>query len=448
MPTFQFEALNEAGKRQKGTISASDSDDAIQRIRGQGLFPTQVRERKTSARGGKKEAPAAKSAAPAADAGTKKKAKAPKKGAGESKGMSINMPTIGGVSKKILTTFTRQFSTLQDAGLPILRSLQILEQQQKPGLLKRILIQVTEDVASGQTLSDSMSKHPKAFDKLYCKMIAAGEVAGVLDMILQRLAEFMEKAEKLKSKLKSAMIYPTVVISVAGIIVLGIMIMIVPKFRKIFADFDTEMPIVTEKLIAISAWMKGDLTPDQMIPGIVYVIFIPVFVFVAIKLMRKNDALRAVMDTVLLKVPVFGSLVEKSTIARFTRTLGTLIRAGVPILDALNITKDTTSNYVFSSALQKVHDSVRQGESFAEPLRQAKVCDAMVVNMIDVGEETGDLDKMLLKVADNYDEEVDNAVAGMTSLIEPFMVIILGGVVGGIVVALFLPLVKLIQSVS
>jgi len=445
MPTFQFEALNEAGKRQKGTISAPSSDEAVSRIRSQGLFPTQVRESKSAAPS-KKEGKTAKSSS---GGGEKKQAKASKPGAvaGKKKGMEISL-SMGGVNNKTLTTFTRQFSTLQDAGLPILRSLQILEQQQKPGTLKKILAQITEDVASGQTLSDAMSKHPKAFDKLYCKMIAAGEVAGVLDMILQRLAEFMEKAEKLKSKLKSAMIYPSVVISIAGIIVTGIMLMIVPKFRKIFEDFDTSLPWLTEKLIAISAWMKGDLTPDQKIPGIVFVIFSPIFIWLAFKIARKNSTVKSVMDMIMLKIPVFGNLTAKSTIARFTRTLGTLIRAGVPILDALNITRETTGNYVFAKALGQVHDSVRQGESFAEPLRQAKVCDAMVVNMIDVGEETGDLDKMLLKVADNYDEEVDNAVAGMMSLLEPFMVIILGGLVGGIVIALFLPLVKLIQSVS
>jgi type IV pilus assembly protein PilC len=367
--------------------------------------------------------------------------------------INLQLPTIGGVNAKMLTTFTRQFSTLQDAGLPILRSLQILEQQQKPGLLKKILGQVTEDVASGSTLSDAMAKHPKAFNRLYCKMIAAGEVAGVLDMILQRLAEFMEKAEKLKAKIKSALIYPSVVLSVAGVIVIGIMIFIVPKFKKIFEDFDTDLPMLTKILMASSAWLGGPLLGkegggDNAIPGLVWLLGVPFIIFFGLKLIRKADSGRAVIDMIILKFPVFGSLIAKSTVARFTRTLGTLIRAGVPILDALNITRDTTANYVYARALQKVHDSVRQGESFAEPLRLAKVCDAMVVNMIDVGEETGDLDKMLLKVADNYDEEVDNAVAGMMSLLEPFMVVILGLVVGGIVIALFLPLVKLIQSVT
>jgi type IV pilus assembly protein PilC len=446
MPTFQYEALNEAGKPQKGTINAVSSEEAISRIRGQGLFPTSIRERKAKAG---KAAPAA-----AGGGGGKKAAKAPaaakKRGQKKWTEMSIS---VGGVSQKLLTTFTRQFSTLQDAGLPILRSLQILEQQQKPGPMKNILDEVQEDVSSGSTLSDAMSKHPKAFDKLYCKMIAAGEVAGVLDMILQRLAEFMEKAAKLKARIIGAMIYPGVVLSVAFVIVAGIMIFIVPKFTKIFEDFGTSLPALTEKLIGFSKWMGGPLlgkqgNQNQMIPGVFMVLLLPLALFFGLKLVRKSAVGRSVVDRALLKAPVMGGLIAKSTIARFTRTLGTLIRAGVPILDAISITRDTTGNAVFANALTKVHDSVRQGESFAEPLRLSKVVDSIVVNMIDVGEETGDLDKMLLKIADNYDEEVDNAVASMVSLLEPIMVIFLGGIVGFIVIALFLPLVKLIQSVT
>ena len=422
MPTFQYEALDDGGKPQKGTITAATSDEAIARIRSQGYFPTSVREqkvKKSKGRGGG--------------------GKAGKKKGG---GISIN---IGGVSTKSLTTFTRQLSTLQDAGLPILRSLQILEQQQKAGLLKDTLGAVHEDVASGSTLSDAMGKHPKAFDKLYTKMIAAGEVGGVLDLILQRLAEFMEKAAKLKRRIIGALIYPAMVIGVAGVIVLGIMVFIVPQFESIFDDFDAEMPKLTVFMIGISKWLGGRQYDGQL-PGILWVLLSPVAIFF-FKMIRKSTAGKATTDWILLKLPVVGKLASKSTIAKFTRTLGTLITAGVPILDAITITAETTGNYVYESALQKVHESVRQGESFAEPLRLAKVTDTIVVNMIDVGEETGDLDKMLLKIADNYDEEVDVAVSSLVSLLEPIMIVVLGLIVGTIVVSLFLPLVALMQSV-
>ncbi|MCC7408026.1 MAG: type II secretion system F family protein [Phycisphaeraceae bacterium] len=431
MPTFQYEALNEAGKPQKGVISAASNEDAISRIRGQGLFPTAVREQKVKkARGG---------ASGGGGGG---------KGGGSTKKKSF---AIGGVSKKDLTTFTRQFSTLQDAGLPILRSLQILELQLKPGPLKNILMDITEDVSAGMTLSDAMAKHPKAFDRLYTKMIAAGEVAGVLEMILQRLSDFLEKAQRLKKRIKGAMTYPAVVISVAVIIVTALMLFIVPQFTKIFADFDSALPPLTEMLIQTSNWLGGKLIDEQStqsVPGVVYVLFGPIIAFILYKLIRRSRFGKAALDTLVLYLPVVGQLVAKSTVARFTRTLGTLIRAGVPILDALTITRDTTGNYVFQTALTGVHDSVRQGESFAEPLRKARVCDAIVTNMIDVGEETGDLDKMLLKVADNHDEEVDTLVDSLTSLIEPMMTLVLGGIVGFIVIALFMPLVTLIQSVS
>lgn len=431
MPTFQYEALDEAGQPHKATVSAANSEEAVAKIRGQGYFPTSVRE--TKAKKGKGGGPTGRE-------GNKKK--------GE-----ITLPTIGGVKAKDLTTFTRQLSTLQDAGLPILRSLAILEQQQKPGLLKNTLSGLHEDVAGGASLSDAMSKHPKAFNKLYVKMIAAGEVGGVLDVILQRLAEFLEKAAKLKARIKSAMIYPCAVISVAAIIVLGIMLLIVPKFIEIFEDFDTEMPALTLFLIDSSKWLAGPLLPKdlanegQVIPGVVILIFIPPLLIMLLKLIRKSGPGKAATDTVIIYSPIVGKLVKKSTIARFTRTLGTLISAGVPILDAITITADTTGNWVYQKAIRNVHDSVRQGDSFAEPLREAKVCDPIVTNMIDVGEETGELDKMLSKIADNYDEEVDVAVAGLVSLLEPVMVVVLGGIVGFIVISLFLPLVKLMQSV-
>ncbi|MCP3906039.1 MAG: type II secretion system F family protein [Planctomycetes bacterium] len=426
MPTYAYEALNSAGKPQKGTVEATSSEEAIQRIKGQGYFPTSVREQKV-----KGEAKQARGGATT----TKKK----------KKGTPLS---IGGVSTNRLTTFTRQLSTLQDAGLPLLRSIQILETQQKPGLLKSILGQVAEDVEAGSTLSDAMAKHPKAFDRLYCKMINAGEIGGVLDVILQRLAQFLEKAQRLKRRIVGAMIYPITVIFIAVVIVTGIMYFVIPKFQDIFEDFEVELPGLTIWLTNTSMWVAGKGYENQAIPGAIWILVSPIVVFLVFKLIRLTDPGRAVTDIVRIKIPVVGTLIRKTAVARFTRTLGTLISAGVPILEAIMITRDTAGNYVYEKALTSVHDSIREGESFAGPLRESKVCDAIVVNMIDVGEETGDLDSMLMKIADNYDEEVDVAVQALISLLEPFLVVLLGGVVGTIVLALFLPLVKMIESVS
>ncbi len=425
MPSFAYEAMNASGKSQKGTIDAATSDDAIRKLREEGLYPTAVREQRASNTGGK---PAA--VAPAA----KKK-----------RGMTI---AIGGLGLKRITLFTRQLSTLQDAGLPLLRSIQILESQQKPGRLKNILYDVCDDVESGNSLSDSFAKHPKAFDRLYVKMVKAGEIGGVLDVILQRLADFMEKGQRLRRRIKGAMIYPVVVICIAVAIVTGIMYFVIPKFQEIFNDFNVKLPDLTLYLIAASKWIAGTARADQSVPGAAWVIASPFIIFFFFKILRKTGFGRASTDWIALRIPVVGGLIRKTTVARFTRTLGTLVAAGVPILEAITITKETSGNWVFEKALGQVHDSIREGETFAAPLRKSKVCDAIVVNMIDVGEETGDLDVMLMKIADNYDEEVDVAVASLLSLLEPFMVVILGTIVGGIVLALFLPLVSMIESVS
>ena len=436
MATFQYEALNAAGKPQKGTIDAESSEEAIQRIKGQQLFPTSVRPAK--GKGSKKDkAQAGGDPNDLLSMGgeTKKKKK---------KGGSIS---IGGVSAKHLTLFTRQLSTLQDAGLPLLRSLQILEQQQKPGPLKNCLGGVCEEVEGGSSLSEGMGKFPKAFDRLYVKMVHAGEIGGVLDIILQRLAEFMEKAERLKRKIKGAMVYPIVVVVIAVTILGAIMVMIIPKFEEIFADFGVALPGLTVWLIETSRWVAGN-TPGQTVPGFIYVVAGLIATPFVWKIIRMTKPGRAVTDMLMLYTPIFGTLVRKTVIARFTRTLGTLIGAGVPILEAVTITKETSGNFVFEKALGKVHDSIREGESFAQPLRESKTCDAIVVNMIDVGEETGEMDAMLLKIADNYDEEVDVAVASLVSLLEPLMVVVLGGMVGTIVVAMFLRLVEMINSLN
>ncbi|MCG3138080.1 MAG: putative type II secretion system protein F [Phycisphaerae bacterium] len=414
MSTFLYEAMNQAGQEVKDEIDAPSHEEALSKIRALGYFPTKIREK-----GGKKRIAAA---------GPKKR----------------KMPfAIGGVPNKKMVQFTRQLSTLQDAGLPILRSLRILEQQQRPGLLKAVIGAVGDDVESGATLSEAMEKHPKAFDRLYSNMVRAGETGGVLDIVLQRLAEFMEKAQKIKRKVIGAMIYPAVVISFAVGIVAFIMVKVVPKFNEIFAEFDTELPKVTKVLIATSDWFaKGKP------PGWAIVLVSPLAFFFIFKLLRQSKGGRYFLDRMFMMIPILGPLLRKSAIARFTRTLGTLINAGVPILEALIITRETSPSEVYARALTKVHDSIREGESFADPLRATRVCDSIVVNMIDVGEETGDLDKMLMKIADNYEEEVEVAVAAMVSILEPVMVVILGGLVGFIVVALFAPLVTLIQSVS
>lgn len=426
MPTFAYEALNATGKPQKGTIEASSSEEAIQRIKSQGYFPQAIREQKVK-----------KSAVSDPAAATKKKKR--KSGGGFS---------IGGVSPKNLTIFTRQLSTLQDAGLPLLRSLQILESQAKPGPLKSTLISVCEEVEGGSSLSESMAKNPKAFDKLYTKMVNAGEIGGVLDIILQRLAEFMEKSERLKRRVKGAMVYPIVVVAVALLIMTFIMVFIIPKFEVIFADFGVELPGITLWLINTSRWVAGNAPGMIPFQGGLIIIASMFFSVVFWKLIRKAGPGRAITDRILIILPVFGNLIRKTVIARFTRTLGTLISAGVPILEAVTITAQTSGNAVYEKALMSVHDSIREGESFAEPLRLSKTCEPMVVNMIDVGEETGEIDAMLIKIADTYDEEVDVAVASLVSLLEPLMVVVLGGMVGTIVVAMFMPLVAMIESLQ
>ncbi|NOT00324.1 MAG: type II secretion system F family protein [Phycisphaerales bacterium] len=416
MPKFAYEAMNQQGQVVKDEIEAPSSKDALAKIRSLNYFPTRIREK-----GGKK----------TAAAGQQKKKKS---GGGIS---------FGKVKVKTVTQFTRQLSTLQDAGLPILRSINILGEQQRPGLMKNVLRGVSEEVEGGSTLSEAFGKFPKAFNRLYVNMIAAGETGGVLDVICQRLAEFMEKSQRLKRKVVGAMIYPICVIGFAAMIVTGIMIVVVPKFQEIFSDFNTQLPVVTEALIGFSNWVVHG-TP----PGWCVILFSPVAIIVFMRLLRQSKGGRYVSDVVFMKIPIMGQIVSKTGVARFTRTLGTLINAGVPILEAINITRETSGNEVLARALQTVHDSIREGDTFANPLRASKCVDSIVVNMIDVGEETGDLDKMLIKVADNYDDEVETLVGSLVSLLEPAMVVILGGIVGFIVVALFLPMVALIQSVS
>ncbi len=345
----------------------------------------------------------------------------------------------GGVSSKQLTTFTIQLSTLQDAGLPIVRSLKILASQMKAGNLQTAITTVYDDVEGGSTFSEALSKHPKIFDRLYVNMVKAGEMGGVLDIILRRLAGFMEKAEKLKKKIKGAAVYPASVLTVAGGILTLIMILVVPQFQKIFSDMNVPLPMVTELLIAASNNMVNIWWMAPIGLGFIYGSF---------KLIAGNKKGKMILDTVVLKLPVFGEIVRKSNISRFTRTLGTLISSGVAILEALQIVKNATGNQVIANVVQKVSDSIREGGSVAEPLAQSGEFDDMVVNMIDVGEETGEMDKMLIKIADNFDEEVDVLVGAMVSLMEPALIVFMGGIIGFIVIALFLPLITLVQSMG
>ena len=413
MPVFQYEAMDAKGQEVRSEVEAETQQEAVSKIRALGHFPTQLRLK-----------------------GKRSRAAAPR--AAKKKGHTF---AIGRVGKKQLTQFTRQMSTLQDAGLPILRSLRILEGQTKPGVLKNALGDIIEDVEAGSTLSEAMEKHPRAFDRLYVYTVRAGEAGGVLDQILDKLAEFMEKAMALKRRVVGAMVYPTLVIGVTVIILIGIMWGIVPKFEEIFTKFDIPggLPPLTQGLIDVSRTIRRFWYLVPLVPMGLYLIFWGI---------RRSRLGRRTLDWIKMKTPIVGSIVNRQAIANFARTLGTLIASGVPILEALNITRETIGNEVVSRALSEVHDSIREGESIAGPLRESGVVDPIVVNMVDVGEETGELDKMLIKVADTYDEEVDHLVGSLTSALEPVMIVFLGGSIGFIVVALFLPLVKLIQTVG
>lgn len=417
MSIFQYNAVDKKGHAIKDKLEASSSDDAIAKIRALGYFPMNVKEISLRQKG--------KQISASSDTALEKHNK-----------ISIS---FGKVKSKELTVFTRQLATLQDAGLPVIRGLKILTSQMKKGLFKRTILKVIEDIEGGSTLSGAFVKHPRVFDKLYVSIVKAGEVSGTLDIILQRLADFREKMERLIRKIISAMIYPVVVMVVAVGILIGLMIFIIPSFAKIFEELSLELPIPTKMLILFSTILK---THWMFIPAV------PVGSFILYKCLGKIKKMRLLIDKTKFKLPIFGNIVNKSTIARFTRTLATLTSSGVPILDALNNVKESTGNAAMSQAIQHIHDSIRGGESITKPLRASKICDEMVVNMVEVGEETGGLDMMLNKVADNYDDEVDRAVEAMVSLIEPLMIVFLGGTVGFIVIAMFVPLIKLMQGIG
>jgi type IV pilus assembly protein PilC len=442
MPTFTVEAMDGKGKRIRADIEAGSANDAIAKLKSKGYKPMNVKEKAgaaSAATATPPPSPAAAGAPPGAPPPGKMAAASvaplPTGGKAPSKGFFLG----GRVKHKQLTQFTQQLSVLMDAGLPIVRSLKILGTQQKPGLLKNILVEVAEDVETGSSFSEALGKHPKTFDKLYVNMVKAGEAGGVLDVILQRLAAFMERIEALKRKIIGASIYPAVVITIALAVVLAIMKWIVPRFKEVFEQVKVQMPAMTVMLMSISGFIENFW----------YVIIATPFVFWFIfKAWAKTKSGRMSVDRLKLKIPLIGQIIKKSVISRFCRTLGTLLQSGVPILEALAIVKNATGNEVIANAIGTVHDSIREGENIAEPLAASGVFDDLVINMIDVGEETGELDKMLLKIADNYDAEVDAMVSALMSVLEPLLIVGLGFTVGFIVVALFLPLISLLEGIS
>ncbi len=343
------------------------------------------------------------------------------------------------VSPRMLMQFTVQLSTLQNAGLPLVRSLKILEGQMRPGPFKDVLVAVTDDVEGGSALSEALGKHQSVFDRLYVNMVRAGEAGGVLDQILTRLAEFMEKSENIKSRIKEALTYPVLVLIFAAAILVFIMLVVVPKFNAIFESFNEDLPLPTQFLIGFSS---------SIVTHWYLYIAVPVLIWLAYQWTLRNSAFRFMRDRWALKFPIAGDMTQKAIVSRFSRTLGTLLRSGVPILEGLAIVKESISNAVLQKAVSDVHDSIREGESIAPPLGESGLFDDLVVNMIDVGEATGSLDQMLLKIADTYDNEVDIKVSTLFKAIEPTIIIFLAVVVGFIVMALFLPILKMLNTLG
>ena len=432
MATFQYIAKDSAGNEQRGTIEAGDRNSAIAAVRAQGLLPTALGEVKSSS----SHAPAKKAAKAGAPA---------KKGGALNKDIKINikMPKFlqGRIKTKVLTQFTRQLATLVNAGLPLMRGIEVLKRQMKDPRMQEALTGISENIAAGGTFSESLTAYPKIFDKLYVNMVKAGEAGGVLEVVLGRLAEFAEKSERIKNKVKGAMIYPIVVLVAAIGITAFLLVAVIPKFQQVFNDMlgGAALPAVTEFVISASEFVQHNGL--QIFLAIVAVV-------VVMKIVGRTEKGAYFFDVLKLKMPVTGTLAQRSAVSKFTRTLGTLLSSGVPILQSLTITRDTTGNRVLTDAIQNVHDSVKEGESMTQPLSQCKVFPPMVVSMVEVGEETGALADMLTRIANTYDDEVDNAVAGMTAAIEPALIIVLAVVVGTIVIAMFLPMVKIIGSVS
>ena len=426
MAKFKYTAIDQNGKQKAGSIDAASQDEASAKVSAMGLMPTNIT---------------------AASSGAAAKTKKTKEAKAKSGGFSF-----GSVIKpEELTTFTRQLATLLQAGLPLLRALEVMIRQEKNLRFKACLEQIADQVKSGNTFSDGLLQHPKIFDRLFVNMIKAGEAGGVLDVVLSRLAGFMEKAQRTKKKVKSAMVYPVVVVGVAVSIVVLLMVVVVPGFQGIFEDMldGAALPWPTQLVIDISDFFtKMMFFTESLILNLIIDTVIIIVAVVLFKLLMKTKPATAAFNWCAINLPKLGDLVGKVNIGRITRTFGTLLSSGVPILQAITITKDITGNTYYTEALTRIHDAVRDGESLSAPMARESVFPDMVTSMVDVGEETGELSEMLNRIADNYDEDVDNAVAGITSIIEPIMIVFLAVVVGFIVIALFLPIVEIIKQLT
>jgi type IV pilus assembly protein PilC len=431
MPKFRYVAMDSKGREAEGVLDAENEARAVAAIKEKGLFPTSI----VDMRAGR-----ANTKAPGGAGG--------KAAASKGKGglqAEIKLPSFlgkmfeGKIKVKLLMVFTRQLATLVEAGLPLLRSLHVLQRQEKNPQLHAAIIGMAESVESGSTFAEALAQYPKVFSMFYVNMVKAGEASGALNTVLTRLAEFMEKSQKIRNKVRGAMVYP-IVVMVMSVVILGVlMVFVIPKFKEIFDDLlqGKALPPLTRMVIGFS---------DLVAHNGLYVLGGIIGLVLVFRFLGKTDKGRRALDVLKLKAPVFGQMVRKTAIANFTRTLGTLMTGGVPILQALNIVRDVTNNAVLATAISQVHDSVKEGETIVSPLEASGVFPAMVVSMIQVGEETGALPEMLMKVAENYDDEVDTAVEAMTSIIEPIMIIFLAVVVGTIVIAMFMPLVTIIGS--
>lgn len=427
MANFKYTALDQNGAEKTGFVTADTKIAAMEQIRAQGLL---VRSCEESSKG------SAPAAAKKQDKKSKDKKKAEPKGkAGKS------------IKQKELMVFTRQLATLIDAGLPLLQSLNVLAKQEPNPNLRATIVALGESVQGGSTFSEALAAYPKMFNKLFVNMVKAGEIGGVLEVVLNRLAEYQEKANRLRGKLTSAMVYPTIVLVIAVGILVFLMLVIVPKFKEMFEGQNMDLPALSEFVFNFSDNCMAD-TVIPVVPNAVLFIIVLMAAIVGINIWKRTPKGGRAMDSLVLKLPKIGQLSKVSAVARFSRTFGTLVASGVPILQALLITRDTAGNVIVADAITKIHDSVREGESIVTPMSTSNVFPPMMISMVDVGEETGQLPDMLMKVAEVYDEEVDNSVTALTSLMEPLMIVFLAVVVGGIVLAMFMPMMEIIKSVG
>ena len=432
MPRFTYTAIDARGAEKYGLLDAPDVKQAVVILRGQGLFPTNVVQATTER---KAERGLRARSEPARRSGSTSEAP------GRGRKLEWRLPFVRIVKPKELSAFTRQLSTLLRAGMPLLRGLEVLARQERNPGFQRIIESLTEAIKSGGTLSEAMGRHPRVFDRLYINMIKAGEAGGVLDVVLDRLARFQEKSLQLRGKITAAMAYPLIVMVVAAVILVGLLVFVVPRFKQIFADLlkGAPLPTLTQLVLTISDAVKDHWL--IVLGGLV-------MTWIAFGVFRRTHSGARFLGRLVVRLPLFGDLFLKGIVARFGRTLGTLLSSGVPILPALLITRDTCGNARVGAAITEVHDRVKEGAPVARPLEATAVFPPMVTSMIDVGEHTGQLPEMLGKVADIYEDEVDNAVAGLSSLIEPILVLFLALVVGTIVIALFLPIVRIVQLLT